>query len=282
MIDTDTETTKRRYAGLLTAEEARWLVVMGALVCAIAVTIGLSSTGGTKKPAAVVSTVNPDSLAGRIEAFLHASSIQQLKCTQAVAGRRTCQVEFTDQYGTWYATLVVGRHDAVTDPGGNANWLCASACTPLPKTTGLPRNAGATGTGTTINHVNQGVVNTSSTTASQGTGAPAGAAATTTATTTTPGGYTGATPGDFTTTPTTGGYTGATPGDFTGTTGGGYTGATGGGYTGATPGDFTGATGSGYTGATPGDVTGTTAGGYTGATPGDFTGGGYTGSTGGR
>jgi hypothetical protein len=250
--DTGNATSKPPWhGGALGPKETRRLMAVCLIAggLAIAIAIAVSGGGSSSKLAADVTSTHrhPASLSGHIQAFLHASSVQELQCTNAGGGERSCQVEFSDPYGTWWANVVVKRHDVVRNPGGNANWLCASACTSLPKTTGLSRNTGTAGNGKVINDENRGVV--------PGPGGAAGGA------TATGGAAAGATA-------TGGAAAGATATGDTGTSGVvDPTGATG----------DSGASGVVYATGATGD-TGT---GNTGANGVVTTGGGYTGTTGG-
>ena len=203
-------------------------------VCAIAGTVALSYGAGASSdnPTAMVANHRRPSLSDYIGAFLHAWSVQQVTCT-GPAGHQSCQVLFTNAYGSWSATLVVKGHDVVSDPAGNANWLCTAACTPLPTTTGLPQTPLGAGNGITIHDQNQGVVRTGTTaprphgtgsTGANGTGTSTGASTPTTPTytPTTPGVCTPTTPGTYTPT-TPGTYTPTTPGVCAPTTPGTYT-----------------------------------------------------------
>jgi len=148
--------------GSLSVLQVAWLSGITLFVVVVGVTIALSlgGSGSSRKLAADATKTggHPGSLAGHIETLLHASSVQQLQCPSSGTGDRSCQVEFSDVYGTWWATIVVAPNDVVSDPGGNANWLCASSCEPLPKTTGLPESNLTAGYGQTVNDENNGVV----------------------------------------------------------------------------------------------------------------------------
>jgi len=136
----------------------RWPIA--AAVLAAAVALGgcgsVSKLSGSTTPTGRVSP-----LTNSIGSFLHALSIDQLECGRAASrrARRSCQVEFTDTYGEWWATLVVAGSRVVSDPGGVADWLCATSCANPPAmtaNTGNPRNnpgftaaTGSTGHGQT-------------------------------------------------------------------------------------------------------------------------------------
>ena len=252
----DSGSSKPWYDASLGVRELRWLLPVALVVLALSVTLAISLNGaGGSKKVAVTTHKHRASLRSAIEKFLHASSIQQLQCARSStgpAGRRSCQVEFTNTYGTWWATLVVAQHYVVRDPGGNANWLCASACTPLPTTTGLPRKAPDSGSGKTVDEQNSGVVsgtgNTGSAFGTGNTGIVYGSGSTGAYGTGSTGsvygtGNTGIVYGSGSTgvygTGNTGivygsGDTGVVYGS--GNSGGSYTGTPGGGYTGTTPG----------------------------------------------
>ncbi|MDQ6774689.1 MAG: hypothetical protein M3071_00375 [Actinomycetota bacterium] len=112
------------------------------VAAACAVVVGGCSTS---RPAAGASApVSP--LTKSIKAFFHALSVQQVNCarpTPGSHGRRSCQVQFTDNYGEWWVTIVVAGSRVISDPGGVADWLCATACSNPPAmtaNTGNPRN----------------------------------------------------------------------------------------------------------------------------------------------
>jgi hypothetical protein len=110
----------------------RWMWWGAAAASALAIggCAGSSTTDSSSAPASPLTT--------RIEAFFHALSIQAVQCP-AGQGRRSCQVEFTDNYGQWWATIQVAGSRVISDPGGVADWLCASSCANPP---GMTANTG--------------------------------------------------------------------------------------------------------------------------------------------
>jgi hypothetical protein len=118
---------------------------LGAGLAAAVAIGGCGGSTGLTADAAANAPVSP--LTKSIESFVHAFSVQSQQCGQPGShGRRSCQVEFTDEYGVWYATLIVAGSKVVSDPGGVSDWLCASACAnppPMRGNTGKP--AGSSG-----------------------------------------------------------------------------------------------------------------------------------------
>ncbi|HWF35789.1 MAG TPA: hypothetical protein VG295_10450 [Solirubrobacteraceae bacterium] len=116
---------------------------------AVAAAMALGACGSSNvAPNATSAAVSP--LTRNIQAFFHALSVEQVHCgPRGAHGRRSCQVEFTDNYGEWWVTIIVKGSRVISDPGGVADWLCANACSnppPMTANTGNPRtNPGGTG-----------------------------------------------------------------------------------------------------------------------------------------
>ncbi len=129
---------------------------------AAAVTVGGCSSLLT---ADATSNAPASPLTKNIQKFFHALSVQQVHCGgpgSGGRGRRSCQVQFTNDYGEWWVTIIVSGSRVISDPGGVADWLCATACANPPgmtANTGNPRkNPGSTGaTGSTGNSGQTGV-----------------------------------------------------------------------------------------------------------------------------
>jgi hypothetical protein len=115
----------------------------------VAVASAIAIGGCSTKVAAATSNAHASPLTKSIESFVHAFSVQQVQCGPPGShGRKSCQVQFTNDYGVWWATLVIRGSKVISDPGGVANWLCATACANPPGlngNTGKPKNS----TGTT-------------------------------------------------------------------------------------------------------------------------------------
>jgi hypothetical protein len=118
-----------------------------------AVAAALATGGCATSNTSDATGVAPSPLTRSIQAFFHALSVDQVHCGAAGNhGRRSCQVEFTDSYGDWWVTIIVAGSRVISDPGGVADWLCATTCANHPgltANTGNPRNnpgfTGATG-----------------------------------------------------------------------------------------------------------------------------------------
>lgn len=116
---------------------------------ALAAAMAIGGCGGANVSAGAISAANAP-LSRSIQAFFHAFSVEQIQCGSPDGqGRRSCQVEFTDTYGQWWATIIVRGSTVISDPGGVADWLCADACANPPgmtANTGNPKqNPGSTG-----------------------------------------------------------------------------------------------------------------------------------------
>ncbi|HWF72537.1 MAG TPA: hypothetical protein VG186_04285 [Solirubrobacteraceae bacterium] len=103
----------------------------------IAAASALAVGGCSTKVTAGNSNAHASPLTKSIESVVHAFSVQQVHCARPASnGRRSCQVQFTDDYGVWWATLIVKGSRVISDPGGVADWLCATACANPPAMTG--------------------------------------------------------------------------------------------------------------------------------------------------
>jgi hypothetical protein len=130
----------------MAAFSTRWSFAAAALAAAVA----FGGCGGATQLTGATAS-HSSALVKSIESFLHAISVDQLQCgAPGSHGGRSCQVEFTDNYGQWWATLQIRGSTVISDPGGVADWLCASSCAnppPMTGNTGNPKgNPGSTGT----------------------------------------------------------------------------------------------------------------------------------------
>jgi hypothetical protein len=114
----------------------------------VAAAVALGGCGSASVTGAGSAAASP--LTRSIQAFFHAISVEQVQCGSPDGhGRRSCQVEFTNDYGQWWVTIIVQGSRVISDPGGVADWLCANACSnppPMTANTGNPKhNPGSTG-----------------------------------------------------------------------------------------------------------------------------------------
>lgn len=113
---------------------------------ALAAVVAIGGCGSSQRLAAdTTKTARVAPLAKSIDSFFHAISVDRIECGGPAGRRRlrSCQVEFTDSYGVWWATIIVAGQKMISDPGGVADWLCAGSCANPPGikgNTGNPRN----------------------------------------------------------------------------------------------------------------------------------------------